>query len=93
MEESRFFERPILNSPYEYPGRQWELDQSGQPTQRISDTRRRAEFIAPIPKPRKQKGGCKQESLLFDEGNPVGGKMSGSIRSSRLGDVEHPRVR
>jgi len=67
MEESRFFERPILNSPYEYPGRHWELDASGQPTQRISDTRRRAEFITPIPKPRKQKGG-KQESLLFDEG-------------------------
>src|SRR5438445_570757 len=21
-----FFERPILNSPYEYPGRHWELD-------------------------------------------------------------------
>ncbi len=68
MEESRFFERPILNSPYEYPGRHWELDVSGQPTQKISETRRRAEFITPIPKPRKQKGGGKQESLLFDEG-------------------------
>lgn len=25
----RFFDRPILNSPYEYPARHWELDESG----------------------------------------------------------------
>ena len=30
----RFFDRPILNSPYEYPARHWELDESGQPTGR-----------------------------------------------------------
>ena len=30
-----FFERPILNSPYAYPGRHWELDDDGQPTNRI----------------------------------------------------------
>ena len=36
----RFFERPILNSPYEYPSRHWELDASGQPTDRILDRRR-----------------------------------------------------
>ena len=30
----RFFERPILNSPYAYPGRHWELDETGQPTDR-----------------------------------------------------------
>jgi type III restriction enzyme len=63
-----FFEKPILNSPYEVPSRHWELDGSGQPTQQTLGTRRRAEFITPIPKPRKQKGGVKQDSLLFDEG-------------------------
>lgn len=63
-----FFEKPILNSPYEIPIRHWELDPSGQPTQQIANTRRRAEFITPIPKPRKQKGGAKQDSLVFDEG-------------------------
>lgn len=62
-----FFERPILNSPYEYPSRHWELDSSGQPTQQIIETRRRAEFITPIPKPKKQKG-AKQADLIFDEG-------------------------
>ena len=39
-----FFEQPILNSPYEYPARHWELDDSGQPTQNIIERRRLAEF-------------------------------------------------
>ena len=30
-----FFEQPILNSPYAYPSRHWELDRDGQPTQKI----------------------------------------------------------
>src|SRR6266481_6425224 len=37
-----FFERPILNSPYSHPHRHWELDEDGQPTNRIIETRRRA---------------------------------------------------
>ena len=39
-----FFDQPILNSPYEYPSRHWELDDDGQPTGKIVDKRRRAEF-------------------------------------------------
>ena len=30
--------QPILNSPYEYPARHWELDEHGQPTQQIIET-------------------------------------------------------
>ena len=56
MTDSSFFDRPILNSPYACPQRHWELDTSGQPTQRVLDSRRPAEFITPIPKPKKQKG-------------------------------------
>ncbi|HIJ28673.1 MAG: DEAD/DEAH box helicase family protein [Gammaproteobacteria bacterium] len=63
-----FFEHPILNSPYEYPGQHWELDDSGQPTQKVVSKRRSAEFITPIPKPKKQKGAAKQADLVFDEG-------------------------
>ena len=48
-----FFEQPILNSPYSYPARHWELDKSGQPTDQILASRRTAEFITPIPKPKK----------------------------------------
>ncbi len=51
-----FFEHPILNSPYAYPTRHWELDDTGQPTQKILDLRRPADFVTPIPKPRKQHG-------------------------------------
>lgn len=63
-----FFDHPILNSPYEVPHRHWELDPSGQPTQKILDNRRRAEFITPIPKPKKRKIQPDQEALVFDEG-------------------------
>lgn len=63
-----FFDHPILNSPYDYPQRHWELDATGQPTQRIIDFRRKAEFITPIPKPKKQKPVQKQLSLGIDEG-------------------------
>ncbi|MFZ4580413.1 MAG: DEAD/DEAH box helicase family protein, partial [Myxococcota bacterium] len=66
-----FFERPILNSPYEYPSRHWELDASGQPTQNITESRRIADFITPIPKPKKQKGKAEQGTLLFDDGAGV----------------------
>ncbi|AVR86956.1 BPTD_3080 family restriction endonuclease [Thauera aromatica] len=63
-----FFDHPILNSPYERPSRHWELDESGQPTQQVLETRRRAEFITPIPKPKKQKKSPKQQDFIFDEG-------------------------
>lgn len=61
-----FFEHPILNSPYAYPARHWELDATGQPTQQIIENRRSADFITPIPKPRKRKGA--QAELVFNEG-------------------------
>jgi type III restriction enzyme len=63
-----FFDHPILNSPYAYPARHWELDATGQPTQQILESRRSAEFITPIPKPRKRKGAAEQAALVFDEG-------------------------
>ncbi len=65
---NEFFEHPILNSPYEYPVRHWELDDQGQPTQRIIESRRKAEFITPIPKPKKHKAVAAQQRMVFDEG-------------------------
>ena len=62
-----FFDHPILNSPYEYPRRHWELDEAGQPTQKTIDTRRSAKFITPIPKPKKRKAPT-QAGFVFDEG-------------------------
>ncbi len=65
--DNQFFEHPILNSPYSYPVRHWELDSQGQPTQEIIESRRIAKFITPIPKPRKRKE-PKQQQIVFDEG-------------------------
>ncbi len=65
---SEFFGQPILNSPYAYPARHWELDEHGQPTGRVIERRRSAEFITPIPKPKKQKAPPQQQRLIFDEG-------------------------
>src|SRR5262249_24586435 len=64
--DNRFFERPILNSPYEPPARHWELDAEGQPTQQIIESRRKAEFVSPIPKPRKRKATAQQELEIED---------------------------
>ena len=67
--ENPFFDRPIINSPYEYPSQHWELDDERQPTQRIIESRRGAEFVTPIPKPRQRgraRGG--QQQFVIDEG-------------------------
>ena len=67
----QFFDNPILNSPYDYPARHWEL-RNGQPTQRINDGRRGADFFTPIPKPRRRsRGASRQEEFIFDEGRDL----------------------
>jgi hypothetical protein len=66
-----FFDHPILNSPYTCPQRHRELDDDGQPTQQILGTRRRAEFITPIPKPKKRKKAVQQAEMVFDEGKDL----------------------
>ncbi|HET7673944.1 MAG TPA: DEAD/DEAH box helicase family protein, partial [Gammaproteobacteria bacterium] len=67
QDNNHFFEHPILNSPYEYPKRYWELDDTGQPTQKIIETRRPADFITPIPKPRRQRGQALQRGLALGD--------------------------
>lgn len=60
-----FFSHPILNSPYAFPARHWELDADGQPTNRIIDSRRRSDLITPVPKPKKWRQNQKQGSLIL----------------------------
>jgi type III restriction enzyme len=66
---AQFFEQPILNPPYAYPGRHWELDDDGQPTNKIIELRRLSAFITPVPKPKKRRrpDATKQSELLFKE--------------------------
>lgn len=51
-----FFKHPILNSPYDYPSRHWELDDRGLPTQEAVESHRESNFISLIPKPRRTSG-------------------------------------
>ena len=82
-----FFDHPILNSPYECPRRHWELDSQGQPTQRILDSRRRAEFITPIPKPKKRKKAAQQDEMVFDEGKGLSTKEQQYDPTSIINEV------
>lgn len=60
----QFFEKPILNSPYKYPAQHWELDDDGQPTNKIIPKRRRAAFITPVPKPKRRRKNQSQQGEL-----------------------------
>ena len=51
--------------PYDYPSRQWELDASGQPTNKVLPERRKVALITPIPKPKKSSAG--RPKMVFDE--------------------------
>jgi len=84
-----FFDQPILNSPYEYPGRHWELDDSGQPTQQVIEYRRTAKFVTPIPKPRKRKGKDQgvQAEMLLDEGHGLSGEDQKYDATSRINEI------
>jgi len=82
-----FFDHPILNSPYECPRRHWELDPFGQPTQQIIERRRRAEFITPIPKPKKRKTPVQQQEIVFDEGKGLSTKVQQYDPTSIINEV------
>lgn len=83
----QFFEHPILNSPYERPQQHWELDESGQPTQKIVPQRRRADFITPIPKPKKRKRVPTQQDFVFDEGKGLSTKQQQYDATSIINQV------
>jgi|SRR5258705_12116235 len=63
-----FFEKPILNSPYETPRLHHALDLDGQPTDAPPvQGRRRSELITPVPKPRKKKNKPEQGKLALGD--------------------------
>ena len=67
MAES-FYEKPVLNSPYEEPRLHHRLDETGQPMDGPPVTgRRRSELISPVPQPRlrHQQGAQEQVDLAF----------------------------
>lgn len=62
----QFFEKPILNSPYAYPGKHWEMI-DGQPSGQIIETRRRSDFYTPVPKAKKQRQNGRQQQISFED--------------------------
>lgn len=84
-----FFDHPILNSPYDYPRRHWELDAQGQPTQRVLEKRRRADFITPIPKPQKRRTAYAQQEIIFDEGKGLSTKEQQYDPTSLINEVRN----
>ena len=82
-----FFDHPILNSPYEFPARHWELDDDGQPTQKRLETRRPAKFITPIPKPKKRQKSASQEGFVFDDGKGLSTKEQQYDATSIINEV------
>ena len=83
---NQFFERPIVNSPYEYPRQHWELDDTGQPTGVLLDRRRRADFVTPIPKAKKRRG-SRQQELVLDEGKGLTTKKQAYDLTSIINEV------
>jgi type III restriction enzyme len=81
-----FFDHPVLNSPYKYPRKHWELDEFGQPTQKIIEDRRSAKFITPIPKPKKRKA-AGQTGFVFDEGKGLSTKEQQYDPTSIINEV------
>ena len=81
IQSDAFYAQPILNSPYEYPGQHWELDESNRPTNRIVDTRRPSAYISAIPKARKQQ--AQQLTLVEDE----------TAKAVASGDQQYDRTR
>jgi|CXWL01.1.fsa_nt_gi type III restriction enzyme len=67
-----FFSHPILNSPYTYPARHWELDETGQPTNRVIEARRGARYVSPIPRSKKQRPTSKSSQRALELGDSTG---------------------
>ena len=68
MSGQSFFENPILNSPYEYPCRHWEMDADNKPTGKVIERRRESSNRTPIATPRNKGEGVQtSQGDLFNE--------------------------
>jgi len=80
-----FFQQPILNSPYLCPTRHWETDGSGQPTGKQIPRRRLADFITPIPKPRKNP----MQELALDVDKTLSSEQQKYAHSRLINELRH----
>lgn len=63
-----FYDRPILNSPYEEPKLHHALDEEGQPLEQPAIVGRRpCDFVTPVPKPKKRSAKAAQAAIVFED--------------------------
>ena len=63
-----FFENPILNSPYRHPGRHWQLDEDGRPTNLVEHDRRSSALWTALPGASAKSARTRQAAMVFEEG-------------------------
>jgi type III restriction enzyme len=78
--------RPVSDSFFAYPSRHWDLDEYGQPTQRVIDTRRSAKFVTLIPKPKRRKASVQKE-IIFVEGKGLSDEVQQYDPTSIINEV------
>lgn len=81
--DDRFFSDPVLNSPYRYPERHWELDDRGQPTGNVVEGRRKASFVTPIPSAKKKTREQTSLPLGADQGDDQQYLLASTINDIR----------
>ena len=69
MSGQSFFDNPILNSPYEYPCRHWEMDADNKPTGKVIERRRKSSNRTPIAAPKTK--GASEHGIQGDLFNDV----------------------
>ena len=66
--DNDFFKKPILNSPYEYPVRHWELDALGSQLKGLLKTGAAPSSLCLCPRLESTKLHPEQKAMVFDEG-------------------------
>ena len=83
MSEASFSINPILNSPYEYPSRHWDMDADNQPTEKINEFRRPSSLKSPIAAVRRRKSAATQGDLFAESEDGVEYETNELINSIR----------
>ena len=84
MSEASFSINPILNSPYEYPSRHWDMDAENQPTEKINEFRRPSSLKSPIAAVRRRNAAATQGDLFAESEDGVEYETNELINSIRV---------
>lgn len=90
-----FDNNPILNSPYDYPKKHWQLNDEGQPTGAVNSGRRGSFHLVPIPAAQRRKQIDADQAFLDIEEetkeNPIINRIRVLVDKWRLRSMEEDR--